>query len=102
MDYKEKYEDLLYYYRERGYKIEKLENQINKLSDKLSSAEFKIETELEPRIQREKRSYDIYVTSGCFTGTNGEPCKQDCGNCDNTGCEENPDYGLDEEDEESN
>ena len=42
--------------------IEDLERENARLSSKLCSANFKIETELEPRIKRERRVYDNWVT----------------------------------------
>jgi len=51
------------------YTIEKLRDIISdlreenrKLESKLDSAEYKIKNELEPRIKREERSYDNWVT----------------------------------------
>lgn len=78
----EKYDDLRYYYDRRGDRIEKLETQIGKLENELSSAEYKIRNELEPRIESERRSYDTYVTNGgsdvCFqTGISGN-CGYSC------------------------
>lgn len=66
-----------------------LRNEYNKLQEKydntynkLSSANFKIETELEPRIKQEQRSYDVYVTNGggdeCFQSGISGSCGYDC------------------------
>jgi len=63
MDYwEEKYKDLLYDYRELQRKYDKLQADYNKKYNELDSANFKIRTELEPRIQNERRSYDSWVT----------------------------------------
>ena len=48
--------------RNRLYRIEKLENENWSLRSKLDSAENKIKRELEPRIAREKKGYDIMVS----------------------------------------
>ena len=63
MDWEEKYYELLQDYRmfKKGY--EELREKYNKADSDLSSANFKIRTELEPRIQREKRGYDNWITS---------------------------------------
>jgi hypothetical protein len=84
------YDALLRKYEYRGRRIQELEDTINKLEENLSSANFKIDTELEPRIKREKQSYDEYVTSGgsdsCFNaGINGK-CGVKC-----------PDFGSKDE-----
>lgn len=42
---------------------EELKEDVNHWRDMFDSAQFKIDTELEPRIQREKRSYDNWATS---------------------------------------
>ncbi|MDD4779100.1 MAG: hypothetical protein PHT02_00655 [Tissierellia bacterium] len=80
--WKEKYDDLLYYYRKRGDKISNLEKEVNKLYDRANHAEFRITTELEPRIQREYDSYDSYVTSGgsdeCFHNGDSGRCGVEC------------------------
>jgi hypothetical protein len=81
-DWKEKYDDLKYYYNKRGDKINELEKEVNKLYDRANHAEFRISTELEPRIEREHRSYDAYVTSGggdeCFYNGDSGRCGVDC------------------------
>lgn len=43
--------------------IEELQNDIRKSNNKLDSAEYRISNELEPRIKREERAYDSYVSS---------------------------------------
>ena len=43
--------------------IHKYQEDLNSERDKRSSAEFRIENELEPRIKAEKRAYDRYVTT---------------------------------------
>ncbi len=63
----EEYED---YIRRLKDKIDEQRRTIQELSNKLQkeqelrqSCEFRIETELEPRIRREKASYDAWVTT---------------------------------------
>jgi hypothetical protein len=77
-----KYNELLYAYRKRGEKIDKLENEYNKLYLDLNHAEFRIENELIPRIKREERSYDTWVTSGgsdeCYHNGMGGNCGIEC------------------------
>lgn len=82
--WKEKYDDLRYYYDKRGDKINKLEKENRKLYDNFSSAEFRIRNELEPKIQSERKSYDNYVSNGggdmCFQiGMSGN-CGYKCPN----------------------
>jgi hypothetical protein len=43
--------------------IHKYQEDLNSERDKRSSAEFRIENELEPRIKAEKNSYDCYVAT---------------------------------------
>jgi predicted nuclease with TOPRIM domain len=63
MEYwEEKYDNLLRKYERLQRDYEKLQNDYNKKDNELYSANFKIETELEPRIQSERRSYDAWVT----------------------------------------
>lgn len=57
------------YIEQLKYKIEKLTKQnqqltkeLSQTTDNLNHAEFRIQTELEPRIEQEKRSYDAWVT----------------------------------------
>ena len=49
--------------RKRLYRIEELERENWNLQSKLENAENKIRRELEPRIKREERAYDIMVSS---------------------------------------
>lgn len=56
-------DELLYENRKLRRENEDLKEAVNTWRDKCDSARFKIETELEPRIQREKRSYDNWVSS---------------------------------------
>ena len=58
-----------YYIEQLKSKIDKLTKQNQQLSkelsqttDNLNHAEFRIQTELEPRIRQERRSYDLWVT----------------------------------------
>ncbi|KKN49508.1 hypothetical protein LCGC14_0642150 [marine sediment metagenome] len=48
--------------RNRLDKIEKLEDENWSLRSKLENAEYKIRRELEPRIAREKRGYDLMLS----------------------------------------
>jgi len=80
--WEEKYNDLLYYYRELKRKYEKLEEKYDKTYSDLNHAEFRIENELIPRIKREERSYDNWVTSGgsdeCYHNGMGGNCGIEC------------------------
>lgn len=58
-----------YYIERLKDKINKLSSQVSKLNQELKKtaedrdhAEFRIRTELEPRIRREERSYDAWVS----------------------------------------
>lgn len=44
-------------------RIDILESENRILRNKLDNAEYKIKKELEPRIQRERRDYDTWVTN---------------------------------------
>jgi predicted RNase H-like nuclease (RuvC/YqgF family) len=63
MDWERKYYRLLEDYRDLERTVEKLQNSNAKLEDKLYDSEWRIKKELEPRIKREERNYDIFVTS---------------------------------------
>jgi uncharacterized protein YlxW (UPF0749 family) len=63
MDWERKYYRLLEDYRDLERTVEKLQNSNAKLEDKLYDSEWRIEKELEPRIKREERNYDVFVTS---------------------------------------
>lgn len=56
-------EKLRWQLRDKNNQIEDLQEEIRNLQRKLDNAEYRIKTELEPRIQREKRSYDCWVTN---------------------------------------
>ena len=43
--------------------LRKYREDFEREKDRRSSAEFRIENELEPRIKQERRSYDFYVTT---------------------------------------
>lgn len=43
--------------------LRKYKEDFEKEKDKRTSAEFRIENELEPRIKAEQRSYDFYITT---------------------------------------
>ncbi|MDF2841585.1 MAG: hypothetical protein K0R00_11 [Herbinix sp.] len=60
--YQEKYETLLRDYKKLQRKCDDLEENNRKLYDQLDSANFRIRQELEPRIKREGRRYDAWVT----------------------------------------
>lgn len=88
----EKYERLLRKYNNLQNDYERLQKKYNKVDDELSSANHRIQYELEPRLKTEKASYDSYVLSGgsgCFaTGMNGG-CNLDCsGFGEEDGCRE--------------
>lgn len=61
--YREKYENLKYNFQKLELKYENLERENQKLSSDLDSAEFKIRTELNPRIARERKAYDAFITN---------------------------------------
>ncbi len=63
LSYEDRYKDLKYAYERLREEHIKLKKDYNELESRLSSAEFKIKNELEPRIQKEKRAYDIWVTN---------------------------------------
>jgi predicted RNase H-like nuclease (RuvC/YqgF family) len=63
MDWERKYYRLLEDYRDLERTVEKLQSSNAKLEDKLYDCEWKIRKELEPRIKREERNYDVFVTS---------------------------------------
>ena len=56
-------ERLEYNYKQRGYKIDELKEKIHELEQKNEHSEMVIRTELEPRIERERSSYDSWVTT---------------------------------------
>ena len=56
-------EELQYEIRRLKRENENLKEDVNRLRDNFDSAQFRIDTELEPRIQREKRSYDDWATN---------------------------------------
>jgi len=80
--WEEKYNDLLWSYRKRGDRIDELEKESQIMYSNLSHAEFRIETELEPRIKREENSYDVWATNGgsdeCFYNGMGGKCGVEC------------------------
>lgn len=61
--YEQKYNDLLYKYERLQRKCEDLEERCRKLDLELDSANNRIRSELEPRIQAERRAYDRWVTN---------------------------------------
>lgn len=63
MSEQENIEELRYEIRQLKRENEKLKEDVNRWSDKFYSANFRVETELEPRIHREKRSYDNWATN---------------------------------------
>lgn len=56
-------DDLAWKCRELEDKIEKLEAKLRKCEDEKYDLECEIETELKPRLEREKRNYDAWATS---------------------------------------
>lgn len=54
---------LSYKLRKANERIDTLESENRILRNSLDNADYKIKTELEPRIASEKRSYDCWVTS---------------------------------------
>ena len=63
-DNKDKMIDCLSYkLAKANQRIVILESENRILRNKLDNAEYKIMKELEPRIQREKRAYDTWVTN---------------------------------------
>lgn len=64
--WEEKYNDLKWSYNKLERLYDELKDDYKRKDDELYSAEFKIRTELEPRIKQEQRSYDAWVSSpGC-------------------------------------
>ncbi len=57
--------------RNRLYEIEKLRDENWSLRSKLENAEDKIKRELNPRIAREKRGYDMMLSESQETGEGG-------------------------------
>ncbi len=90
MSYKEDYNNLEYRYRRLSNNFDEVKKDRDELRNKLDSAEYKLETELKPRVDREKRSYDSWVING-----GGDTCMQQGmdGNC-GFNC---PDFGDKEE-----
>jgi len=69
-------DDLQRIIRNKNNRIQELNSELIKINNKLVDAEWKIDKELKPRIESEKRSYDNWVLSGgsddCFrNGMNG-------------------------------
>lgn len=92
MDYQEELEekikDLNRIIGRKNDIIVELQEDLRKSGDKLDSAEYKISSELEPRLQRERNSYDRYVSSPeshmsedeatCFHFSQKEQCGVEC------------------------
>lgn len=57
----------IYYWKDKYLTLkeeyDKLQEQYRELDRKLDKANYQIKTELEPRIQRERRAYDTWVTN---------------------------------------
>ena len=64
--WEDKYESLLYDYKEIQRKYNDLDSKFHKTYNDLDSAQFKIKTELEPRIKSEERAYDLSVSDGGY------------------------------------
>jgi len=62
-EYEKQIDILKYQLSDAKKQIEKLEQENKKLSDELYTAKWKIRTELEPRIQKENRVYDRWITN---------------------------------------
>lgn len=69
MDYYEAYKEKERECDRLKYKLEDLRNQLRdaeretrKANERADNAEFRIRQELEPRIKREERAYDSFVT----------------------------------------
>lgn len=54
-------DELQYKIRQLKRENEELREDLRRANDNLDSAEFKIRTELEPRIQAERRAYDRHL-----------------------------------------
>lgn len=79
MDYWEgQAEEWKYKYYKAVDAVTEARKELSKTEDKLSSAEYKIDSELKPRIESEQRSYDNWALNG-----GGDACMQNgmSGNC---------------------
>lgn len=56
-------EDLAWKCRELSDEIEELKRELSECRAERNSLEFKIDTELEPRLKVERASYDAWVTN---------------------------------------
>ena len=60
-------ESEIYYWKDKYLTLkeeyDKLQEHYRELDRKLDKANYQIKMELEPRIQREKRAYDTWVTN---------------------------------------
>lgn len=56
-------EDLAWKCRELERQVEDLEESVKRLKSENDHLEFRINNELEPRLQSERRSYDAWVTN---------------------------------------
>ena len=63
MDKDEIIDSLSYKLRKANERIVILESENRILRNKLDNAEYKIKKELDPRIQRERKAYDTWVTN---------------------------------------
>ena len=71
--------DWKYYAQNLELKIEKLEEEKNKYWNRADKAENTISRELTPRIEREKRGYDMSVGDPQSSmNWNPEICEQEC------------------------
>lgn len=87
------WEERANYWKNSYYNLESAHDKLKRANDsvasKLTSAEYKINTQLKPRIKQEEKAYDSFVTGGggnaCFQeGLNGN-----CGfNCSGFGSED--------------
>ena len=78
----EDYNDLLRQYNKLEFNYDKLYDKYLKLKSDLENSEFKIKSELEPRINAEKKQYDSYVLNGgsdiCFRNGTAGMCNDLC------------------------
>lgn len=65
--------------RGRNRTMAELREELNKTDMKLDTAEYRISSELEPRLKSEQRSYDSWVTSGGSNICMSNGMKGNCG-----------------------
>lgn len=81
-DLESKIRELKFIINRKNTTIEDLNKELRKSRDNLLSAEGRISSELEPRIQSERDSYDFWALSGgndpCFAAGDSGNCGVDC------------------------